>query len=258
MKVYGLRSNPASRVDRQPLPQSGSFDVLSPAEVEALARAAENDQDTALFRVAAFTGLRLGEIRALTFRDVDFGKRIVHVRRSYTHGAEGDPKSGRVRSVPLFDQAARALDGLSRRERFTGADDLVFVDELGGHVDDWRLRRRFHAALERAKLPRLRLHDLRHTFGTIAVQAFPLSNVKAYMGHADIATPMIYVHHVPQDDAAEKLTRVVAGAESPLAPTDRASRQRLTEAATTAKVPSCPSRSIRSLTSTPAATSKAM
>jgi hypothetical protein len=41
------------------------------------------------------------------------------------------------------------------------------------------------------------------------------------MGHADIATTMIYVHHVPQDDAADKLTKVVAGAESPLAPTDR-------------------------------------
>jgi integrase len=210
MKVYGLRSNSASRVDRQPLLRSGSFDVLSPTEVEALARAAENDQDAALFRVAAFTGLRLGEIRALTFRDVDFEKRIVHVRRSYTHGAVGDPKSGRVRSVPLIDQAARALDGLSRREQFTGPDDLVFVDELGGHVDDWRLRRRFHAALAKAKLPKLRLHDLRHTFGTIAVQAFPLSDVKAYMGHADIATTMIYVHHVPQTDAAERLSRIVA------------------------------------------------
>jgi len=51
-------------------------------------------------------------------------------------------------------------------------------------------------------------------------------NVKAYMDHADIATTMIYVHHVPQDDAADKLTKVVAGAESPLAPPDRASRPR--------------------------------
>jgi integrase len=61
----------------------------------------------------------------------------------------------------------------------------------------------------------MRLHDLRHTFGTIAVQAFPLSDVMAYMGHADISTTMVYVHHVPQDDAADKLTRVVADAEMP-------------------------------------------
>jgi hypothetical protein len=42
------------------------------------------------------------------------------------------------------------------------------------------------------------------------VQAFPLSDVKAYMGHADIQTTMIYVHHVPQHDAADRLGRLVA------------------------------------------------
>jgi hypothetical protein len=63
-------------------------------------------------------------------------------------------------------------------------------------------------------LPRLRLHDLRHTFGTLAVQAFPLTDVKAYMGHADISTTMIYVHHVPRIDAADRLSKLVAAAES--------------------------------------------
>jgi integrase len=184
--------------------------------VEALARACEVNQDGALFRVAAFSGLRLGELRALRWSDVDFEKRLVHVRRNFMHGAEGDPKSGRARSVPLIDQAAKALDGLSRRKRFTKTGDLVFVDELGDHVDDWRLRRRFHAALEEAGLPKLRLHDLRHTFGTLAVQAFPLSDVKAYMGHADIATTMLYVHHVPQIDAADKLSELVAAAQNPV------------------------------------------
>ncbi len=216
MRVYGLRTNPAALVDRQPLRRSGDFQVLSPAEIEALARAADSDQDASLFRVAAFTGLRLGELRALRWADVDFEKRLVHVRRNFTHGTEVAPKSGRVRSVPMIDQAAKALDGLSRRERFTDSDDLVFVDDIGGHLDDWRLRRRFHSALEEAGLPRLRLHDLRHTFGTLAVQVFPLSDVRAYMGHADIQTTMIYVHHVPQVDAADKLSRLVTDAENPV------------------------------------------
>ena len=48
------------------------------------------------------------------------------MRGSYTHGQPGPPKSGKVRSVPLIDQAAVALDGLSRREHFTAPDDLVF------------------------------------------------------------------------------------------------------------------------------------
>jgi hypothetical protein len=44
----------------------------------------------------------------------------------------------------------------------------------------------------------------------LAVQAFPLSDVRAFMGHADIQTTIVYVHHVPQADAAEKLSRLVA------------------------------------------------
>jgi Phage integrase family len=55
----------------------------------------------------------------------------------------------------------------------------------------------------------MRFHDLRHTFGTLAVQAFSLTDVKAFMGHADIQTTMIYAHHVPQHDAADKLTRLL-------------------------------------------------
>jgi integrase len=113
-RVYGLRDNAAQLVDRQPLKRSGDFQVLSPSKVEALARAAEFDQDAALFRVAAYTGLRLGELRALRWCDIDFGLRLVHVRRSFTYGAVNTPKSGKVRSVPLIDQAGRALDRLSQ------------------------------------------------------------------------------------------------------------------------------------------------
>ncbi len=71
------------------------------------------------------------------------------------------------------------------------------------HIEDSALRRRFYRRSSRPGSPRIRFHDLRHTFGTIAVQAFPLTDVKAFMGHADIQTTMIYVHHVPQHDAAD-------------------------------------------------------
>jgi len=88
--------------------------------------------------------------------------------------------------MPLLDAAAKALDGLSRRELFTDPGDLVFPNAVGAPFDDSRLRRRFLVALAKAGLKRMRVHDLRHTFGTIAVQAFPLTDVKAFMGHADI------------------------------------------------------------------------
>lgn len=214
MRRHGLRSNPAATAERQPERRSGDFRVLDAGEVQLLTNEAESAQDGALYTVAAFTGLRLGELLALRWRDVDFAKRVVHVRRSIVLGVEDTPKSHKVRSVPLIDQAARALDELSRRGTFVHRDDRVFADDVGAHLSDDRLRRRFKTALKRAGLEPMRLHDLRHTFGTLAVQAFPLSDVKAYMGHANIETTMLYVHHVPQHDAADKLGALVAKAES--------------------------------------------
>ncbi len=236
-RTYGLAANAAAWAERQPVTRSGDFDVLSAAEVEALARVAregrhrkppkhptglewraklrqQDQQDAAIFLTAAYAGLRLGELRSLRWRDLDFGKRLIHVRHSYVMRNEDAPKSGRVRSVPMIDQVAVALDQLSRRNGWTGEEDLVFVNPSGEHIEDSALRRRFYAALKAAGLKHIRFHDLRHSFGTLAVQVFPLTDVKAYMGHADIATTMIYVHHVPQVDAAERLSAALREAST--------------------------------------------
>ena len=53
-------------------------------------------------------------------------------------------------------------------------------------------------------------HDLRHTFGTLAVKVWDLPKVQAYMGHANIQTTMIYVHHVPKASDADALTALVS------------------------------------------------
>lgn len=217
-----ITTNPAEDVERVTVKRSGDFNVLSPVEVAAVARAAGNDQDAAVLTVAAFTGLRLGELRALRWRDIDFAKSTVHVRGNFTHGQKGTPKSGKVRSVPLIDQAAIALDRVSKREHFTEPDDLVFCSPTGEHLNDAQIRRAFYDALDAAKLGDKRtkddpivFHDLRHTFGTLAVEAWPLHDVQAYMGHADIQTTMIYVHHTPKTAAADALTRIVEAASSP-------------------------------------------
>lgn len=215
-----ITTNPAEDVERVRVQRSGDFNVLAPAEVAAVARAAASEQDAAVFTVAAFTGLRLGELRALRWADVDFAGRMVFVRRNLPcRGDERTPKSGKVRSVPLIDQATVALDGLSRREHFAGPDDRVFCTPLGGALDENELRLAFYAALEEAELAHLRtkedpivFHDLRHTFGTLGAAIWPLHDLQGYMGHADIQTTMIYVHHVPKIAAAEQLSAAVAAA----------------------------------------------
>lgn len=60
---------------------------------------------------------------------------------------------------------------------------------------------------------------LRHTFGTLAVQVWPVTDAQEYLGHSDIKTTMRYVHHMPKHDAAERFSRFVASQTvSPLCP----------------------------------------
>lgn len=86
----------------------------------------------------------------------------------------------------------------------------MFLTRSAIRLDDSKLRRA-STALKRAGLKRIRFHDLRHSFGMLAVQVFPLPDVKAHMGHVDIQTTMVCVHRAPAGDAAERLSRGGSG-----------------------------------------------
>jgi integrase len=205
MKVWGLPSNPAASVERPRYRVSDDLDAFSPEEVWALVRAAGSDQNAALYLTAAFTGLRMGEL-ALAWRDIDYAGEAIRVRRSYNvHGGVGSPKSGKVRSVPTVPDVASGLARLGDREFWTDAEGLVFGNELGTFQDASSIRIRYRAALSRAGLRQLRFHDLRHTFGTLAVRRAEVPAVQAWMGHSDIQTTMRYVHHRDRGDEAKLL-----------------------------------------------------
>jgi integrase len=217
-------SNPAAAIEKVTVARRVEFAVLSPAEVFEVARHASESIGVIII-LAAFTGLRMGELRGLRWRDIDFTGRLIHVRRNLPHGAKRErvPKGRQARSVPLLDQAVPVLDNLSRRERFTGPGDLVFPGPTGEHLDDRPIRNGLYAAMAAAEIDRDRgtgkpfvFHDLRHSFGTLAVRIFPITDVQDYMGHADIATTRLYVHHVPKHDAADRLSALVAADLAPL------------------------------------------
>jgi integrase len=233
-----IAANPMDGVDKVTVRRSDEFNVLSIDQVHAVAQAAGDALMGALILVAAFTGLRQGELLALRWRHLDFANRILHVRRNLPGGVdeEDTPKSHRIRSVPLSDQAIVALDGLSRREHFAGPDDLVFASGVGGHLLADDVRDAFYAALDAAGLAHLRyeeppsddnpdgvkredaivFHDLRHTFGTMcAAKGIDVVKIQKWMGHADIQTTMRYLHYVPQHDDAARLTAAFASESVP-------------------------------------------
>jgi len=203
VRNYGLEGSPAVGFQwtRSRRATSGAISFYRPGEVQRLAEHAGSEQDAAIFVTAAFTGLRASELRNLRWRSVDFADSLVHVERGYTdEGGEQLPKSYKVRSVPLMPQVAAVLSALRRRDYFATEDDLVFVNLVGKWIDrsalylvgKWidrsALHRRYEAAQRAAGLRELRFHDLRHSFGTMAVRAFPITDVQTWMGHADIAT----------------------------------------------------------------------
>lgn len=216
---YRLAANPVAGVERRPATKRGNIDVFSREEVLALVRVADSEQDGAVYLTAAFTGLRLGELLALRWRDVDFANSSIHVRNNFTNGRVDTPKSGQERTVPMADEVAEALAKLGQRESYRGDDDLVFCGASGGHLAGHRLRDRYKAALEKAGLRELRFHDLRHTFGSHAIRTADSREVMEWMGHQDLATTQRYLQFKPRQDAARRISAAFRGVDVVEVPT---------------------------------------
>lgn len=124
--THGLPSNPVAGTTKRREPPAAVLDFYEPEEVETIAsaaadgshrgaqpsnlstdeiawRAREDAQDGELFRLAAYTGLRLGELIALRWEDVDFDTRRMVVHRAVSAGVEGPTKSWQARFLPLAD-----------------------------------------------------------------------------------------------------------------------------------------------------------
>ena len=105
----------------------------------------------------------------------------------------------------MVPEVAQTLARLLQRDRFTGRDNLVFPGETGEHLDGSALRRRYRDAQSAAKLRKLRFHDLRHTFGSLAINSGSTVEVQAWLGHADSRTTGRYVHYKRRSDEAARL-----------------------------------------------------
>ncbi len=205
-RLHSLPGNALDDVEKIKIPYDPTrFDFYSPEEVYALARFASSEQDSALFLCAAFAGLRRGELVALRWHNVDFVKRSIRVEGSYGHGEVTSTKGGRGRAVPMVAELAQVLARLGQRGYLASRDDPVFPGDGGGHLDGSALRRRFVLARDAAGLRPLRFHDLRHTFGSLAINRASIVQVQAWMGHADSRTTMRYLHYKSQEAEAELL-----------------------------------------------------
>ena len=202
-----IAENPTRHLDKLKEPRYDDLDFYDPDEVWQLVRAAASPSDAAMFLLLAFSGLRRGEALALTWRDVDFERELIRVRVNWSHGQLVTTKGDRVRSVPLVPQLAGQLRELRQIAALSGPDHPVFCDPIGQRIDGSALRRRFLAARDRAGLRPLRLHDLRHTFASLAIDMASPVEVQAWAGHQDPRTTARYTHYKSRREEASRLGR---------------------------------------------------
>jgi integrase len=206
--------NPASEVEK-PRGKSvhGEKDelvVLTPEDIRALLDAAGDQKNRILFMTAVLTGMREGELLGLQWGDIDWANRQVHVRRTYNHGRFYDPKSKAARrKIDLAPELVRALKQWKLACPI-GELDLVFPTEAGTTEDAANmLKRRFFPALRRAKLPKIRFHNLRHTYASLLIdQGENPKYIQTQLGHSSIQLTMDVYGHLMKDVNQEAATRL--------------------------------------------------
>ena len=135
--------------------------------------------------------MRRGEALALRWTDVDFTRSTIFIARSMNgSGQLGPTKTRKSRPISIDAATVELLRGLSRE------GDLIF--DITPHA----LTREFIRTIERAGVPRIRLHDLRHMHATTLLRAgVPVLVVSKRLGHSKVSITMdVYAHVLPSDD----------------------------------------------------------
>ena len=177
--------------------------TFTAAEVERVLRAARRDRLEHAWRLALY-GLRRGEVAGLMWSDINLKAGTLTVRENRVsvdgEAVSSDPKSAMSkRTLPLTPALVLALKRAKRRqsvERLKAgegyqASGYLVVNEAGGALHPETVSDKWDELLSAAKVRRIRLHDARHTCGTLLhLEGEPIAKISAWLGHADPAFTM--------------------------------------------------------------------
>lgn len=224
-----LVHNPADRVV-VPRPGRREMRALGPEEAQRLVDALAGDRLQPLFLLALLTGMRQEEILGLKWEDVDLEGGVLAVRRTlqWARGGRivwGEPKSETSRrTLPLPPSLVQALRHHRTRQEWERRragpawqeHGVVFTREDGRPLRPEFVYRYLQRTLAAAGLPRVRFHDLRHTFATLAASEAGADSkrIAHLLGHSTTRlTDDLYRHVLPPvaRETVERLDRALLG-----------------------------------------------
>lgn len=202
--------------------------TLTPEQAQKLLSVAKGHRLEGLLTLALATGMRKGELLALRWKDIDFERRSLYVRRSVLRlpggHRETEPKtasSKRQITLPPFAIEAlqqhriRQLEAKLKAGPSWEEHDLVFPNIYGRYLNSQSLFVLFASLLKKAGLPPMRFHDLRHSAATLLItMGVPVKVIQELLGHSSITITLnVYSHVLPsmQQEAMEKLDRLFGG-----------------------------------------------
>ena len=195
-----LPANPADKLLAHERPKAGQSRrrFLNRPEIQQLLGAATDPYRLAI-ATGIFAGLRLGEVLALRWRDIDYGEGVIRVRAQLDRNGERSrlKTAAAHRDVILMPQLARQFKQLRLAATHSGQDDLIFATLTGRTIGHRNFAKRgVGKASARANLTGVTFHALRHTFASLLIdQGHDPVFVSRQLGHANPAiTLRVYAH----------------------------------------------------------------
>ncbi len=192
--------NPVRDAER-PRDQGGEeklkIKILSSFQINSLLESINDPKYKTLFMLAIMSGARQGELLGLKWADVNWFSNQIHIKRTFNKGTWYKPKS--KASNRKIDLGPKMITDLKKWKMACAANDfdLVFPNKAGKPINHANmLSRHFYPALKGANLPRIRFHDLRHTYASLLIeQGENIKYVQTQLGHANpTVTLNIYAH----------------------------------------------------------------
>lgn len=200
-----IDANPADNT-KLPKVKKPELKPLMDDDIPKFLQAIAGHKFEALYVLALFSGLRESEILGLQWDDVNFESGQLTVRRQLQriqnvgYVFSGETKSGKERTVPLPPSVVKVLQTHKRKQTemqlkagpvWDNPRDLVFTDEIGGHLKHDVVYRNFKRVAASIGIPGARFHDLRHSCAILSLQAgCSIKAVQEQLGHYSSAFTM--------------------------------------------------------------------